>query len=267
MSAALPRTRSSKPSPRRQSTSPAAERDHPQHAEQPPVARQRQRIADQPGDGRVREAAGHEELGVGTVLDLRRAPAEGHERGPPRRRRPRRGRRRRTAAPPAAPCAASQTSTTSAMGSGVGLTQTARPSRAAELAQRPRQTSTSAPTASRATITSICPHAAPAKRMNGLKSRKSHARRQVVGPGPGLPQRRGHEVREPDGGRDHRQLERQVVEVEVRDEPVRRAVEQPRHQRPGRRVADGGQLAEARRGGRRRRGRAGSRGRDRYATR
>ncbi len=74
---------------------------------------------------------------------------------------------------------ASQTSTTSAMGSGVGLVQTARLSRAAELAQRPRHTSTSAPTASSATMTSICPHAAPQRRMNGLKSRKTHALRQV----------------------------------------------------------------------------------------
>ena len=75
---------------------------------------------------------------------------------------------------------ASHTSVTSAMGSGVGLVQTARLSSAAELAQRPRQTSTSAATASRVTITSICPHAAPVKRMSGLKSTKAQARRHVL---------------------------------------------------------------------------------------
>ena len=75
--------------------------------------------------------------------------------------------------------AVSQTSTTSTMGSGVGLAQTARASSAAELAQRPRQTSTSAAVESSATITSICPQAAPAKRMSGLKSRNTQALRHV----------------------------------------------------------------------------------------
>ena len=161
------------------------ERDHPQHAEQPPVARERQRIADQPGDGGVREAAGHEEVRVGPAPGSAPSASRAPRRGRPRRRRPSRANdggvpqrlppalaRRARRARPAPPAAASA--------------WCRRPGRAA----RP-----SSPTG-RATRAPAPPpragrrsrRSAPRRRRrggsSGLKSRKTQALRQVAGEAP-----------------------------------------------------------------------------------
>ena len=116
---------------------------------------------------------------------------------------------------------ASQTSTTSRIGRGVGLVQTARASSAAELAHRPRQTSTSAATVEQGDDHVDLPPGGAGEEDQRVEEQEGPGLATRPGLGPGPAQRRGHDVGETDGGRDHRQLERQVVREQVGHEPER----------------------------------------------